>query len=66
MSDALRQSGFIISHLDDLEATLVAYLSDPDALGRKRELARRSILALHNNVAIAGILLHAYVGRKCD
>lgn len=66
MSDALRESGFIISHLDDLEATLVAYLSDPAALGRKRELARRSILALHNNVAIAGILLHAYVGRRCD
>jgi len=66
MSDALRESGFIVSHLDDLEATLVDYLSDPGALRRKRELARRSILALHDNAAIAGILLRAYVGCKGD
>jgi hypothetical protein len=44
----------------------VAYLSDPVALGRKRELARRSIIALHNDIAIADILLHSYVGHKCD
>jgi hypothetical protein len=66
MSDALRESGFIICHLDDLESKLVAYLSDPAALSRKRKLARPSILALHNNAAIAGIMLNAYVGRKCD
>ncbi len=60
MNDALRQSGFIISHLDDLEATLEAYLSDPAALNRKRELARRSILGLHENGAIARIMLNSY------
>lgn len=63
MNDALRESGFIISHLDNLEATLVTYLSDPAALARKRELARRSILALHDNDAIARIMLDAYSGR---
>lgn len=66
MSDALRESGFIISHLDDLEATLVAYLSDPVALGRKRDLARSSILALHKNDAIASIFIKAYLGGRCD
>jgi hypothetical protein len=64
MSDALRESGFIISHLDDLEATLVAYLSDPAALARKRALARPSILALHQNDAIAKTTLDAYLGRE--
>lgn len=60
MNDTLRESGFIICHLDELEATLMAYLSDPAALVRKREQARRSILALHDNDAIASIMLGAY------
>ncbi len=60
MNDTLREAGFIICHLDELEATLVAYLSDPAALVRKREQARRSILALHDNDAIASIMLAAY------
>lgn len=62
MNDALRDSGFIVSHIDELEATLVAYLSDPAALGRKRELARRSILGLHDSDEIARMMLKAYGG----
>lgn len=62
MTDALRESGFIICHIDELEATLMDYLSDPAALGRKRELARRSILDLHDSDEIARMTLHAYMG----
>ena len=63
MNDTLLESGLIVSHLDDLVATLVTYLSDPAALARKRELARRSILALHDNDAIASIITSAYSER---
>ena len=63
MNNMLLESGFIFSHLDDLESTLVTYLLDPAALARKRELARRSILTLHDNNAIAKIMLDAYSGR---
>ncbi len=62
MSNALRESGFIVSHIDDLEDTLISYLSDPASLARKRELARSSILSLHDESAIVGIMLGAYLG----
>lgn len=62
MSDALRESGFIISHLDDLEATLITYLSDPAALARKKDLARSSILTLHDERAIAETFMACYRG----
>ncbi len=60
MTEELRRSGFIVSHLDDLEATLLTYLSDPAALDRKRQLARRSILGLHENGAIARVMTDVY------
>jgi hypothetical protein len=53
MTERLRQSGFIFATLDKLNDVLDYYLSDPTALEAKRALARRSILALHDNAAIA-------------
>src|SRR5262245_9124253 len=53
MTDDLRQSGFIFATLDTLADVLEYYLSNPTALARKRSQARQSILALHDNLAIA-------------
>lgn len=61
MNEELRNSGFIICHLDELEATLVAYMSNPESLRRKRDIARSSILRLHDEAAIAHILIQTYV-----
>ncbi|WP_150127576.1 glycosyltransferase [Agrobacterium sp. RAC06] len=62
MTDALRESGFIICHLDDLEQTLLHYLSDPEALARKQSIARSSIRALHDESAIAKTFIACYAG----
>jgi hypothetical protein len=54
MTAELEQSGFIFATLDTLEPVLAHYLLNPEALAEKRAQARRSILALHDNKAIAG------------
>ena len=53
MTEELRDSGFIFSTLETLEETFLFYLRSPEALEEKRRKARASILALHDNVAIA-------------
>ena len=53
MTDELRESGFIFTALPALADTLTYYLDHPDALAQKRATARDSILALHDNSAIA-------------
>jgi glycosyltransferase involved in cell wall biosynthesis len=53
MTDALRDSGFIFATLDTLADVLEHYLANPRALAAKRAQARQSILALHDNEAIA-------------
>jgi hypothetical protein len=60
MTDELRSSGFIFASLDSLEATLEHYLRHPEALAAKRARARDSILALHDNRALAGRLVQQY------
>lgn len=60
MTDALRESGFIFATLDSLEATIEHYLRNPEALAAKREKARASILALHDNDALARRLARHY------
>lgn len=64
MTDALRQSGFIICHLDELEQTLLHYLSDPGALAQKQSLARSSIKVLHDESAIAKTFIACYAGQS--
>jgi glycosyltransferase involved in cell wall biosynthesis len=64
MSDELRDSGFIVCHPTELEATLLACLSDPQALAAKQRLARSSIYRLHDEKNIAGVLIKAYT--DCD
>lgn len=53
MTEALRQSGFIFATLETLADVIEYYASHPEALEQKRAQARRSILALHDNAAIA-------------
>jgi glycosyltransferase involved in cell wall biosynthesis len=53
ITEDLAKSGFVFATLDTLVDTLDYYLSHPDALEEKRREARRSILALHDNAAIA-------------
>lgn len=60
MTDALRESGFIFATVDSLEATIEGYLRDPVALAAKRAKARASILALHDNDALARRLARHY------
>ncbi len=60
MTDALREAGFIFTTLDRLEETLAYYLEHPDALEAKRRIARSSILALHDNAALARRLIALY------
>lgn len=62
MTDELRQSGFIIASLDTLEAVLEHYLTQPEALADKRARARSSVLALHDNAAIAAQYRAMYAG----
>lgn len=60
VTDELRQSGFILSSLDELESTLEYYLSHPDALQKKKTLARSSILKMHDNETLTQRLLCLY------
>jgi glycosyltransferase involved in cell wall biosynthesis len=60
LNDDLRDSGFIICHPAELEATMLAYLSDPAALAAKQRAARSSICRLHDEKAIASALIRAY------
>lgn len=56
----LRESGFILSSLSDLERTLEYYLDHPEELARKRSIARTSIQRLHDNDVIAERLKSLY------
>jgi hypothetical protein len=60
MTEELRNSGFIFTHLNDLESTLEYYLSHPEKLEEKRRIARSSILQLHDNELLAKLLVDLY------
>jgi hypothetical protein len=60
LTPALRESGFIFTTLDELEATLEYYLTHPAALAGKRAVARKSILNLHENEGLALSLAKSY------
>ena len=60
MTPELRESGFIFTSLDDLERTLEYYVTNPGALARKRELARVSIAALHDNAQLSRRYVEVY------
>jgi hypothetical protein len=53
MSDELRSSGFIFATPETLADVLEYYVAHPDALAEKRQHARESVLALHDNARIA-------------
>jgi hypothetical protein len=60
MTPALANSGFIFATLEALPAVIERYVRDPEALREKREQARRSILALHDNAEISQRYLNVY------
>jgi glycosyltransferase involved in cell wall biosynthesis len=64
MTAALRESGFIFATLDTLAETIEYYVTHPDALTDKRQRARASIQALHDNAAIARQYQKLYRGLR--
>jgi len=64
MTDGLRESGFIFTTLEGLEQTLEFYLTHPEALEKKRKIARASILRLHNNEQLCRRLIDLYASLK--
>lgn len=66
MTPELQESGFIFSHIDDLEATLEYYLTHPEALEQKRMIARSSILRLHDNERLGRELITYYEKMKAQ
>ncbi len=61
MTDELRRSGFIFATLSSLEATIEYYLDHPEELMAKRQIARDSVLRLHDNDRLARQLADFYV-----
>jgi hypothetical protein len=60
MTEELRESGFIFTTLDGLEGTIRYYLDHPEALSKKKEIARSSILSIHDNSKLANELIRLY------
>jgi glycosyltransferase involved in cell wall biosynthesis len=60
MTEELETSGFIFSTPDELEATLQFYLDHPEELEKKRRIARKTILQLHDNSVLVKRLMELY------
>ena len=60
MTEELKQSGFILTTLEELSECLRYYLEHPHALAEKRRLAQSSIGALHDNESLAQELKRIY------
>lgn len=60
LTDDIRNSGLIVSSLDELEATLERLLRNPELLEAKRRIARESVQRLHPNAEIAAELKAVY------
>jgi glycosyl transferase family 1 len=53
LTDDVRHSGFIFATIDSLQSVIEYYITHPAALEERARTARRSILAVHDNVQIA-------------
>jgi glycosyltransferase involved in cell wall biosynthesis len=60
LTDELRASGFIFTTLPELAETIAFYIDRPAALEAKRQIARTSILKLHDNDKLAAGLVDVY------
>jgi len=60
MTEKMKRSGLIFTNLDKLEETLEFYINHPEELERKREIAKSSILELHDNEEIGKNLISHY------
>ncbi len=67
MTDQLRKTGFIFTHLNDLEKTMEYYLKHPEELEKKTIIARESILGIHDNSTISKqyIMLYERLKKIC-
>lgn len=62
LTPALEASGLIFATIDTLEATVERLIRHPEELAAKRAVARASLAALHDNLAIADQLKAVYAG----
>lgn len=60
MTQELKESGFIITSLPELESTLEFCIQNPVELAKKRAMARSSILRLHDEERLTRILRDLY------
>jgi hypothetical protein len=60
VTDELRESGLILTTLPCLADTIEWYIRHPEALAAKREIARATILRLHDNDRLARRLADTY------
>jgi hypothetical protein len=60
MTDALRESGLILTDLAHLEETLRHLLDHPEALLLRKAVARSSVRRLHGNEQLSGWLADRY------
>lgn len=60
LTDELENSGFIITPLEKLEETLEFYLTNPKEIQRKKNVARASILKIHDNSKLAQFMKNLY------
>jgi hypothetical protein len=60
MTAELENSGFIFCTLQNLEETLEHYLNYPEELERKRQIARSSIMSLHNDECLGRRMVELY------
>ena len=59
-TESLQESGFIFTHINNLEVTLEYLLNNPEEIEKKRCIARKSIQKLHNNLEIANKYRNLY------
>jgi glycosyltransferase involved in cell wall biosynthesis len=64
ITSELENSGFIFCTLANLEETLEYYLSHPEELERKRQIARSSIMNLHNDERLGRRMIELYEKAK--
>lgn len=60
IDDELKNSGFILCSIKDLEQTLEHYIKHPEELERKKRIARQSILRIHDNDRLGKRLIELY------
>lgn len=64
VTEAIKNSGLILTDLGHLAETLAFYISNPDALEAKRRIAKQSAQELHNNSELAARYRRIYLSLR--